>query len=253
MIFILGDDIGWGDLGCYGNPQAPTPNLDRMAAQGAIFTQFYVNNSVCSPSRCAFLTGHFPAEHRIHAHLEPSGRNEPRGIPDWLDPNVNTLPKLLKKAGYATAHFGKWHLGAGPGVPPPPAYGFDVSRSVVGSGDHFPEESDKFFRAHSADLFVDQAIKFIEANRDRPFYVNVWMMLNHATLNPTPEQLKPFEQYNPQACRTRGPRRSTTRHSPRSTRPSAACCGVWASWVSQTTRWWSSRPITDRKSSSFAR
>ena len=168
-----------------------------MAAQGTLFTQFYVNGSVCSPSRCAFLTGHFPARHRMHAHLSPPGQNEPRGIPDWLDSNVNTLPKLLKNAGYATAHFGKWHLGAGPGAPPPLSYGFDVSRSVVATGDHFPEENDEFFRAHSADLFVDAAIKFIEANRDRPFYVNVWMILNHATLHPTPEQLKPFERFKP--------------------------------------------------------
>jgi len=197
VVFILGDDIGWGDLGCYGNRQAPTPNLDRMAAQGTLFTQFYVNGSVCSPSRCAFLTGHFPAQHRMHAHLSPPGQNQPRGIPDWLDPSVHTLPKLLKKAGYATAHFGKWHLGAGPGAPPPTAYGFDASRSVVAAGDHFSEETDEFFRAHSADLFVSEAIKFIEANRDRPFYVNVWMILNHATLHPTPEQLKPFERYNP--------------------------------------------------------
>ena len=117
VVFILGDDIGWGDLGCYGNRQAPTPNLDRMAAQGALFTQFYVNGSVCSPSRCAFLTGHFPAQHRMHAHLNPQGQNEPRGIPDWLDSSVKTLPKLLKQAGYATGHFGKWHLGEGPARP----------------------------------------------------------------------------------------------------------------------------------------
>jgi len=197
VVFILGDDIGWGDLGCYGNQQAPTPNLDRMASQGALFTQFYVNGSVCSPSRCAFLTGHFPAEHRIHAHLSPQGQNQPRGIPDWLDAQVYTLPKLLKQAGYATAHFGKWHLGAGPGAPPPTAYGFDVSRSVVGNGEHFADERDEFFRAHSADRFVDEAIRFIEANRDRPFYVDVWMMLNHAPLHPTPEQLKQFERFSP--------------------------------------------------------
>jgi N-acetylgalactosamine-6-sulfatase len=196
VVFILTDDLGWGDLGCYGNRQAPTPNLDRLASQGAMFTQFYVNNPVCSPSRCAFLTGHFPARHGIHAALSAPPGNAQRGIPDWLDPDVDTLPKRLKQAGYATAHFGKWHLSVGPNAPAPTAYGFDVARCVAGPGDHFAEQNDEFFRARSAELFVDAALEFIESHRDRPFYVNVWMMLNHATLHPTPEQLRPFQKDN---------------------------------------------------------
>src|SRR5262245_3533474 len=68
IVFILADDMGWGDLGCYGHPQIKTPNLDRLATQGTLFTQFYVNASVCSPSRCAFFTGQYPARHRIHGH-----------------------------------------------------------------------------------------------------------------------------------------------------------------------------------------
>ena len=70
IIFILADDLGWGDLGCYGNKTIRTPNLDAMAKQGTLFTQFYVNGSVCSPSRCAFLTGQYPARQRIHGHYE---------------------------------------------------------------------------------------------------------------------------------------------------------------------------------------
>ncbi|HUG94297.1 MAG TPA: sulfatase-like hydrolase/transferase, partial [Planctomycetaceae bacterium] len=66
IIFILADDLGWGDLGCYGHPHLRTPNLDRLARQGTRFTGFYVNGSVCSPTRAAFMTGHFPARHSIH-------------------------------------------------------------------------------------------------------------------------------------------------------------------------------------------
>src|SRR5688500_13086898 len=69
VIFILADDLGWGDLACYGHPHIKTPHLDRLAEQGTLFTQFYVNGSVCSPSRTAFMTGQFPARHRIHGHL----------------------------------------------------------------------------------------------------------------------------------------------------------------------------------------
>ena len=168
-----------------------------MAAQGTLFTQFYVNGSVCSPSRCAFLTGHFPAEHRMHAHLSPPGQNEPRGIPDWLDSNVNTLPKLLKQAGYATAHFGKWHLGAGPARrrrrPMDSTSPARSSPPAITS----PKSPTSSSAPTPPTCSSTQAIKFIEANRDRPFYVNVWMMLNHAPLHPTPEQLKPFERFKP--------------------------------------------------------
>src|SRR5215475_12278824 len=68
IVFILADDLGWGDLGCYGNRDIKTPNLDRLAGQGTLFTHFYVTGSVCSPSRCGFLTGQYPARHRIHGH-----------------------------------------------------------------------------------------------------------------------------------------------------------------------------------------
>ena len=77
VIFILADDLGWGDLGCYGHRDIKTPNLDRLASQGSLFTQFYVNNPVCSPSRTAFTTGHFPARHKIHGHFAASEQIAP--------------------------------------------------------------------------------------------------------------------------------------------------------------------------------
>src|SRR5687768_4195829 len=119
VIFIQADDLGWGDLGCYGHRQIKTPNLDRLAAQGTLFTQFYVNGSVCSPSRTAFMTGQYPARHRVHGHFAGDSQNASRGMPNWLDPRAPMLPRLLKQAGYATAHFGKWHLGSGDEAPGP--------------------------------------------------------------------------------------------------------------------------------------
>jgi len=196
VVFILADDLGWGDLGCYGHPHIRTPNLDRLAGQGAQFTQFYVNGSVCSPTRSAFMTGHFPARHRVHGHFAEHKLNEARSMPDWLDPSVVTLPKLLKDAGYATAHFGKWHLGSGPGAPEPHAYGFDDYRTVNANGPGW-DQRDRFFRARSTELIVDETIRFVEQNRSRPFYVNVWSLLPHATLDPTEEQLKLYERYAP--------------------------------------------------------
>lgn len=132
IVFVLADDLGWGDLGCYGNQFIPTPNLDRLAKQGSLFTSFYVANPVCSPSRTAFLSGHFPARHRIHGHLAAREQNTRRGMPHWLDPNVPMVPRMLKEAGYATAHYGKWHLGSGEGAPAPSAYGFDEARTING-------------------------------------------------------------------------------------------------------------------------
>ena len=198
VLLILADDLGWGDLGCYGNKEIQTPNLDKLATQCTIFNQYYSNSPVCSPSRTAWITGQFPARHKIHGHLATAEQNARRGMPNWLDPSVVTLPGLLQKAGYATAHFGKWHLGSGEGAPTPAAYGFDEHKAVNSSGNAWKEETeDPFFRANSTKLIVDEAITFIEKNKGKPWYLNVWPLLPHAILDPTPEQMKPYEKYLP--------------------------------------------------------
>ncbi|MBA4065626.1 MAG: N-acetylgalactosamine 6-sulfate sulfatase (GALNS) [Isosphaera sp.] len=199
VVFILADDLGWGDLGCYGNKFVKTPNLDRLAGQGTLFTHFYVTGSVCSPSRCGFLTGQFPGRHALHGHLATPDQNKARAMPDWLDPNAVTLPRLLKSAGYATAHVGKWHLGSGKDAPHPREYGFDLVKSVNAADATWREspDDDPYFRAKSSTLFVDEGIKFVEANKGKPFYLQLWMLVPHATLNPTPEQLKQYDQFAP--------------------------------------------------------
>jgi arylsulfatase A-like enzyme len=198
FLFILADDLGWGDLSCYGHRELRTPNLDRLAAQGLRLTQFYVCSGVCSPSRTAFMTGQNPARFGIHGHLATHELNAKRGMPDWLDPRVPMLPRILKQAGYATGHFGKWHLGNGPGAPPPSEYGFEAYRAVNANADGWRENDDNgYFRANSTQHIFDESLKFIEQHRDKPFYVQAWLLLPHAPLNPTPEQLQKFARFGP--------------------------------------------------------
>ena len=199
IVFFLADDLGWGDPGCYGNPQIMTPAINSLAKQGTLFTQFYANAPVCSPSRAAFMTGQFPGRLGIHSALGEGELNEERGQAGFLNPNEMTVPRMLKNAGYTTAHFGKWHLGSGPGAPPPSAYGIDEEVAVNSNGpnDKKWDVRDPYFRANSTSLIVDESIKFIEKNKNRPFYVNAWSLLPHATLNPTEEQMKPYARLGP--------------------------------------------------------
>lgn len=186
FVFICVDDLGWGDLRCYGHPFAITPNLDRLAKEGIRFTQFYVNSPVCSPSRVAFLTGCFPSRFRIWDYLSTSELNAKRGMPDSLDPQVVTLPKLLKKAGYICGHFGKWHMG----IIEAKEYGFDEYRTFAGGGSN-QFKGENFIR-YSSRLIVDEAIRFIEAHKNEPFFVNIWFFHPHAPLDPDDEQIKPY-------------------------------------------------------------
>ena len=207
ILFILADDMGWGDPSCYGNPRIKTPHLDRLAAGGTLFTQFYVNGSVCSPTRSAFMTGMFPARNRMHGHLATEEQNKKRAMPNFLDPARPTIAAALQTAGYRTAHFGKWHLGHGPGAQLPDRYGFTEYKSVTSNETRFVENAPGF-RAKSSEWIVDHAIEFIRSTpAEQPFYAQLWTLLPHAPL----------------ARASRGPARSrsTTPRSATSTRKSA--------------------------------
>ena len=198
IIFLLADDLGWGDLSCYGGRKVSTPHIDALAAAGTLYTQFYQAGSVCSPSRAALLTGRFPARDSIHGHLADQERNRKRAMPDFLNPSLPTLSGLLRQQGYATGHFGKWHLGSGPSAPDLRQYGFDQymmsnfnsdepwqlgdpsTQMDIGSPDKRPV---------SSKLVVDQVIRFLEQHQGRPFYLNAWFLDVHATLNPSKEQM----------------------------------------------------------------
>lgn len=201
MVFI--DDMGWGDFSCFGNRDAKTPNVDRLAAEGIRYSQFYVNSPICSPSRTALTTGQYPHRWRITSFLNNRADNERRGMAQWLDPKAPVLARFLQQSGYATGHFGKWHLGGQRDVGEAPLiteYGFDESLTnfeglgprLLGLGNAHDGKppvrhalrSDTlgrgpviwYDRAQLTAGFTGAAIQFIEkAGADnRPFYVNLW-------------------------------------------------------------------------------
>lgn len=205
FVFIFADDLGWGDLGCYGHAELKTPSLDKMASEGILLTNFYVANPVCSPSRTAVMTGQYPARHRIHRHLSNHDHNASLNMPDFLDPNVTLVTRLMKENGYKTGHFGKWHLGGSGDAPPPSEYGIDVHYTT--------NSSDKKLnvpRNQSTEKMVDEAISFIEQNKDENFFLNIWTLVPHANLDPTDEQMAPYEEFG-----ARGPGKSRGFTAPR--------------------------------------
>ncbi|RYG68735.1 N-acetylgalactosamine-6-sulfatase, partial [bacterium] len=107
ILFVLADDMGYADLGCYGGKGVESKNIDRLAAEGIKFTQFYVNSPICSPSRTAFTTGQYPARWKITSYIDNRGANSRRGMAQWLDLQAPTVAKSLSSAGYLTGHFGK--------------------------------------------------------------------------------------------------------------------------------------------------
>jgi N-acetylgalactosamine-6-sulfatase len=199
IIFIYADDWGYGDLSCHGHKGLRTPNLDKMAAEGLEFLQFNVCNPVCSPSRTAIITGRYPARYSIHQHFASHDLNMERGMPDWLDPHTTTLPRILKEAGYSTAHYGKWHLtNAGVNNPPLPAeYGYDDTKVFNGPG---PQVAKLIGESTSA--CVDYTIDFIKKHQTGPFFVNLWIHEAHQPIEPNKEALnaypntkEPFKHY----------------------------------------------------------
>ena len=200
MVFI--DDMGWGDFSCFGNKAATTANIDRLATEGLRFEQFYVNSPICSPSRTALSTGQYPQRWRITSYLAHRRLNEQRGMAQWLDPEAPMLARFLQKAGYATGHFGKWHMGGQRDVDNAPAiteYGFDNSLTnfegmgpkllpltlkpgqvkpgrIWGDAQRLGNGYRWMLRSKITGGFVDEAIPFIKKAREqeKPFYINLW-------------------------------------------------------------------------------
>ena len=212
VVFVFIDDMGFGDLGCFGGA-AETPHIDRLAAEGLKFTQFCVNSPICSPSRVAVSTGQYPQRWRITSYLDSRRSNERRGMAQWLDPAAPMLARMLREAGYATGHFGKWHMGGQRDVGDAPgidAYGFDRSLTnfeglgtrvlpLLDAFDGKPARphalgSDKLGRGpirwQRRDLvtadFVAAAVDFIDdaTEAGQPFYLNLWPDDVHTPLFP---------------------------------------------------------------------
>jgi len=203
VLFVLIDDMGYGDLSCYGEKRVHTDQVDRLAREGIRFTQFYVNCPICSPSRTALMTGTYPARWKITSYLASRAENKQRGMAQWLEPAAPTVARDLKAAGYATGHFGKWHMGGQRDVGDAPLiteYGFEKTLTTFeGLGDRVlpildafdgtpPKKyalgSDKLGRGNITwkdrsvvtTAFVDAAIAFIKQSEasGKPFYVDVW-------------------------------------------------------------------------------
>jgi arylsulfatase A-like enzyme len=202
FIFILIDDMGWADGGCFGSKFYRTPNIDALAAASLRFTQAYASCAVCSPTRAAIQTGKSPARLHITDWIpgEPVPKNGRFRLPDWqqhLPREETTLAEALKKLGYATAHIGKWHLGGAQFYPE--HQGFDVNIAggdtghpasyfwpygPPGNSHRVPGLAERGGKAgeYLTDQLTDEALHFIEANKERPFYLSLCHYAVHAPL-----------------------------------------------------------------------
>jgi arylsulfatase A len=194
IIFIMADDLGWGELGCYGNTYNETPNLDRLATQGLRFTQAYAAAPICSPTRASLMTGQYPARVRITDFL-------PGKTDRWLDPaKYVTINEALSTQGYHTGMFGKWHLDTDyeTNKGGPKAHGFD---EVVGTETKYIADGDYFFpydkintytngaeNEYLTDRQCSEASKFIERNKEKPFYLYLPFYSVHTKLD-APEDI----------------------------------------------------------------
>ncbi len=178
VVFILADDLGWAQVGCYGSDFYETPNIDRLAGEGMRFTDAYAACPVCSPTRASIMTGKYPA--RLHLTDFIAGGNFPHERlrqPDWqkfLPLEEFTLGELFKSQGYATASFGKWHLSATKQPPEslpynPDKQGFDETLVTYKPSPRQDAETD----AHNVEAITERSLAFLENNRDRPFFLYV--------------------------------------------------------------------------------
>jgi arylsulfatase A-like enzyme len=188
FVLILADDLGYGDLGCYGNTTNRTPHLDRLAREGMRFTDFHSNGPMCSPTRAALLTGQY--QHRFGKAFE-GALSAKAHAHTGLPLKAVTLPEMLKGAGYATGMFGKWHLGYElPYLPT--RHGFDDFRGLLtGDGDHHSHisrsgdedwwsgEQIDMEEGYSVDLITRHSIDFMTRNKDKPFFLYVAHLAIH--------------------------------------------------------------------------
>ncbi len=194
IVVVLADDLGWGDLGCYGHPLIKTPHLDHFAKQGLRLTQCYSASAVCSPSRSAILTGRTPYRNGVFTWI-PEGRDI------HLRRSEITFPKLLHDVGYATCHVGKWHLNGyfnDPRHPQPNDHGYDWWLATQNNAAPSHKDPNNFVRngkpvgqltGFSASLVVDEGIKWLKEHRntDQPFLLSVWTHEPHLPIESDPQ------------------------------------------------------------------
>lgn len=202
VVMILVDDMGYGDLGCTDAPDIRTPYIDSLARDGVFLTQAYTSAPVCTPTRCALMTGRYQArcpnlEWALHASVRTTG----------LQSDQTTIATMLRDSGYRTALFGKWHLGARPEWGPN-AHGFDEFYGLLsGNVDHFTfEEStgdpDLFENTtpvepsgYSTDVITQRSVDFISRNQDEPFFLYVSYNAPHWPIQGPEDEERPFERW----------------------------------------------------------
>lgn len=214
VVFILADDLGYADLGCYGQKKIKTPNIDRLAAEGMRFTQAYSGNPVCAPSRCTLMTGY----HTGHAQVR--NNKQVGGDAGWvlgattggqwpLAEGTFTVGHLFQKAGYATGAFGKWGLGRVGTTGGPQKQGFDHFFGYIcqrqahtyypnhlwrdGQVAWIEENKDGAEKVYSHDLIAEEALKFIRSNRERPFFLYVPFTIPHVALQVPEDSLGEYK------------------------------------------------------------
>ncbi|MDR0336974.1 MAG: sulfatase [Planctomycetaceae bacterium] len=224
VLLILADDLGWSDTTLYGTTQYyQTPNLERLAKRGVTFTRAYSASPLCSPTRSSIMTGLHPARLGIttpSCHLPEviltaaSGLDAPPNEPvlqpftvTRLNTTYNTLAESLKKAGYATAHFGKWHLGREPYSPlehgfdtdiphyygPGPAGSYVAPWKFKNSGTNFDADQDVPDQ-HLEDRMAQEAVRWLEQHKDEPFFLNYWMFSVHAPFDAKKTLIEKYRQ-----------------------------------------------------------
>lgn len=194
VVYILADDLGYGDIGCYGQRIIQTPHIDQMAREGMLFTQHYAGCTVSAPSRCSLMTG----LHTGHSQIRGNREVRPEGQPPMKE-GTYTIARLMKSAGYATGLFGKWGLGNPGSVSVPNKMGFDEfygyncqRQAHSYYPDHlwhneervsFPENLNNAGKTYSQDLIHREALRFIRDHKDKPFFAMLTYTLPHAELN----------------------------------------------------------------------
>jgi arylsulfatase A-like enzyme len=204
ILLIVGDDIGYGDLSCYGNKDVTTPHLDAIAAGGTRFTSGYVMAPVCGPSRAAILSGRYPA------HILPYAGNPSHDADVGLPKEHRLLPNYLHDAGYRTAALGKWHLGEGPGFEPQ-ARGFDSFFGFLGGmHDYFHAEDEEWgpirrgrekgeLKDYLTFVLASEATAIIRRPAERPFFIYLAFNATHTPLQVPDEYLRKTAHLSPPA------------------------------------------------------
>ncbi len=220
LVFIMADDLGWRDTSVYGSTFYETPNIDRLAERGMLFTQAYAANPLCSPTRSSVMTGLYPArigitqaaghlpEEVFRQSLRPPGPPWQRALQansvTRLSLDYYTLAAALKDAGYATGHFGKWHLGREPYDPLHHGFNVDLPHWYGPSpGRYFAPWSYPDFPGqageHVEDRMAEEAVAFMRQHRDRPFFLNYWSFSVHGPWEAKPELVERFRAKAAQA------------------------------------------------------